>query len=86
MFGDWAKNRAMLQHEVQPEIQIELVVNGRTIYSDARTLAALIEERSLADARVATAVNGQFVPEARRATTVLDHGDRVEIVSAHQGG
>jgi sulfur carrier protein len=86
IFGNWAKNRAMLQHEVPPETRIELVVNGRKIGSDARTLAALIAERGLADAKVATAVNGQFVPEARRATTALDRGDRVEIVSARQGG
>ncbi|HEY8128311.1 MAG TPA: sulfur carrier protein ThiS [Hyphomicrobium sp.] len=72
----------MLQHETG----IELVVNGRKTDSEARTLAALVEERGLANAKVATAVNGQFVPEARRATTALDRGDRVEIVSARQGG
>ena len=76
----------MLQHKAQSETGIELVVNGRKIGSEARTLAALIEERGLAAAKVATAVNGQFVPEARRATTALDRGDRVEIVSARQGG
>jgi sulfur carrier protein len=80
--GNQAKNRAMLQHETG----IELVVNGRKTDSEARTLAALVEERGLANAKVATAVNGQFVPEARRATTALDRGDRVEIVSARQGG
>ena len=80
--GNQAKIRAMLQHETG----IELVVNGRKTDSEARTLAALVEERGLANAKVATAVNGQFVPEARRATTALDRGDRVEIVSARQGG
>ena len=80
--GNQAKNRAMLQHETG----IELVVNGRKTDSEARTLAALVVERGLANAKVATAVNGQFVPEARRATTALDRGDRVEIVSARQGG
>jgi sulfur carrier protein len=84
--GNQAKNRAMLQHETPPETLIELVVNGRKIASEARTLAALVEECGLANAKVATAVNGQFVPEARRATTALDSGDRVEIVSARQGG
>jgi sulfur carrier protein len=84
--GNQAKNRAMLQHEAPPETRIELVVNGRKTDSKARTLAALVEERGLANAKVATAVNGQFVPEARRATTALDRGDRVEIVSARQGG
>jgi sulfur carrier protein len=86
MSGNQVKNRAMLQHETQRGAGIELLVNGRKAESEARTLAALVEERGLANAKVATAVNGQFVPEARRATTKLDRGDRVEIVSARQGG
>jgi sulfur carrier protein len=72
----------MLQHEDK----IEVVVNGRKAESGARTLAALLVEQGLAGAKVATALNGQFVPEARRATTALDFGDRIEIVSARQGG
>lgn len=73
---------AMLQHE----LRLELVVNGRRVVTASRTLAALLEERELAGAKVATAVNGRFVPEAGRATTQLNAGDRVEIVSARQGG
>jgi sulfur carrier protein len=72
----------MLQHEASTE----LMVNGRKTVSEANTLAALIAERGLGEAKVATALNGQFVPEARRATTTLSSGDRVEIVSARQGG
>ncbi len=72
----------MLQHGAR----IELVVNGRKAESAARTLAGLIEEQGLAEAKVATALNGEFVPGARRATTTLSGGDRVEIVSARQGG
>ncbi len=72
----------MLQHDAA----VDLVVNGQKTKSASRTLAALIKERGLADANIATAVNGEFVPEARRATTALDGGDRVEIVSARQGG
>jgi sulfur carrier protein len=71
---------------VQHEARIELVVNGRKSESAARTLAALVAEHGFGGAKVATAVNGQFVAEARRATTTLDGGDRVEIVSARQGG
>jgi sulfur carrier protein len=82
MWGNHFEVRAMVQHEAM----IELVVNGRRAPSAARTLAALIEEQGLGDAKVATALNGQFVAEARRATTTLDDGDRVEIVSARQGG
>lgn len=82
MSGENPKETAMPQHESR----IELFVNGRKAESGARTLAALLAEQGLLGTKVATALNGQFVPEARRATTPLDGGDRVEIVSARQGG
>lgn len=81
MSGIQFGNQTMIQHEA-----IELVVNGRKFHSCARTLAELVEEQGLGNARVATALNGEFVPEARRGTTALGAGDRVEIVSARQGG
>ena len=66
--------------------KIDLIVNGRKSATAARTLAELLDEHELSDAKVATALNGHFVPEARRASTELQTGDRVEIVSARQGG
>nr|WP_187290882.1 sulfur carrier protein ThiS [Hyphomicrobium denitrificans] len=65
---------------------MELVVNGRKSETRAQTLAGLLDERELSDAKVATALNGHFVPEAKRATTRIGAGDSVEIVSARQGG
>ena len=72
----------MLQHEPKTE----LIVNGRKALTAARTIADLVGEHELAASNVATALNGHFVPEPRRATTALNAGDRVEIVSARQGG
>ena len=66
--------------------KIELIVNGRKSATGARTLAELVAECELSAAKVATALNGHFVPEARRASTALEAGDRIEIVSARQGG
>lgn len=66
--------------------KIELIVNGRKSETRAQTLAGLLDERELSDTKVATALNGHFVPEAKRATTRLEAGDSVEIVSARQGG
>jgi sulfur carrier protein len=66
--------------------KIELIVNGRKAETTAGTLAALLEEHELTDAKVATALNGHFVPAAKRATTLIEAGDSVEIVSARQGG
>jgi sulfur carrier protein len=71
---------------LQPEAKTELIVNGRKALTAARTVAELVCEQELAGSKVATALNGHFVPEPRRATTALNAGDRVEIVSARQGG
>jgi len=67
-------------------MKLVLFLNGLKIETAALTLADLVDERELAEARVATALNGHFVAAARRATTTLSPGDRVEIVSARQGG
>jgi len=61
-------------------------VNGETHEVTATTLAALLAELGLAEARVATAVNGSFVPATTRATRAIMAGDRVEILSPMQGG
>jgi sulfur carrier protein len=50
------------------------------------TLAALLEAQGLDAAAVATAVNGEFVPRALRATTPLRAGDTVLTFQAIVGG
>ncbi len=65
---------------------ISLVLNGETIAAQAETLADLIVRQAYAGQRIATAVNGEFVPERARAFWRLSPGDRIEIVSARQGG
>jgi len=65
---------------------VEISVNGRGITTRAGTLAALLVEQGLGEERVATALNGDFVPGRARAATPLRAGDRVEILSARQGG
>ena len=64
----------------------EITVNGRPVATEADTLAALVAEQGLGDARVATALNGAFVAAPRRADTPLADGDQIEIVSVRQGG
>lgn len=65
---------------------IELIVNGEPRESRAETLADLIAADNFGDARIATAVNGTFVAVRARAAHALEAGDRIEIVSARQGG
>lgn len=65
---------------------LDIVVNGERVRTGSATLADLVAERGLSELRVATARNGDFVPERARADTPLLAGDRIEIVSPRHGG
>jgi sulfur carrier protein len=65
---------------------MKLVVNGAERDVAATTLAAALLALDLADAKIATALNGEFVPARMRAKTPLSEGDRIEIVAPRQGG
>jgi sulfur carrier protein len=62
-------------------------INGerREVAADARVLDAL-SALGLPHAGVAVAVDGEVVPRAQWAGTVLDDGARVEVLTAVQGG
>lgn len=53
---------------------------------DGLTLTALLEAQGVEVNKVATAVNGEFVPRALRASTVLKPGDNVLTFQAIVGG
>ena len=61
-------------------------MNGQPQETEVRTLAELCAALGYGDAKIATAVNGDFVPAASRAETALAGEDRVEIVAPRQGG
>jgi len=65
---------------------LQIYVNGQARETEARTLAELCAALGFSDARIATALNGDFVPEGRRAGTALANDDHVEIVTPRQGG
>lgn len=65
---------------------LSIVVNGEPLATPPATLAALVERLGHDPLRVATAVNGEFVPARARAGVRLAAGDMVEIVSPRQGG
>ncbi|MDX2156557.1 MAG: sulfur carrier protein ThiS [Hyphomicrobiaceae bacterium] len=65
---------------------MRLVVNGEAREASAGSLAALLDELGYGGQKVATALNGDFVPERARAGTRLAPGDRIEIVAPRQGG
>jgi sulfur carrier protein len=63
-----------------------IIVNGDALATRAGTLADLVVELGHAGRRIATARNGDFVPEGARMETPLIGGDRIEIVSPRHGG
>jgi sulfur carrier protein len=65
---------------------MRLVVNGESRDVPAVTLAEALQSLDLAEAKVATALNGEFVPARARAATLVKDGDRIEIVAPRQGG
>jgi sulfur carrier protein len=66
---------------------ITVLVNGAPQNLSAPLeLAALVAEFSKAPTGVAAALNETVVPRSRWSATVLADGDRVEILTAVQGG
>ena len=65
---------------------MRVVVNGEPREVEATTLLGALEALDFAEATVATALNGEFVPARARAATPVKDGDRIEIVAPRQGG
>ena len=65
---------------------MEIVVNGRPVETSARTLEDLCAELGYGEARIATALNGDFVAKQKRRAVRLAPADRVEIVAPRAGG
>ncbi len=65
---------------------MKITINGTKTEVQATTLADLLIELGHGEAKLATALNEDFVPATARADTPLDAGDRVEIVAPRQGG
>lgn len=71
---------------------MKLIVNGESrqfpVSTDAATLsvAALVDLLGHTGKRIAVERNGEIVPRGRHADTLLDEGDRIEIVVAVGGG
>ncbi len=65
---------------------MKITVNDETQDVSATTLAGLLDELGYAGARIATALNGHFVPRTERMRATLAAGARVEIVAPMQGG
>ena len=65
---------------------MKIDVNGAPQEVRSATLSAVLAELGWGEARVATALNGEFVPKAARDTTPVTAGDRLEVLAPMQGG
>ena len=65
---------------------MQIVVNGEPRDVVAATLAELLDELGYGDARLATALDGEFVPAGRRAACGMSAGCAIEILAPRQGG
>ena len=69
------------------KVLIALVVNGESrSFPVPLSVAQLIESLSMAGKRIAIERNGEIVPRSQHAQTMLEAGDRLEIVVAVGGG
>ena len=55
-------------------------------WREALNVAALLAEQGRAPDAVATAVNGVFVPRARREATLIQPGDELTLIQPITGG
>lgn len=65
---------------------MKIIVNGEPRDTGAKTLAELCAALEFTDMKIATAVNGDFVPANARAARPLIENDQIEIVTPRQGG
>jgi sulfur carrier protein len=65
---------------------MRIEVNGEVREVTATTLAAALDELGWGTAKVATALNGDFVPASARVDQTLRDGDRLEVLAPMQGG
>ena len=65
---------------------MKIEVNGMPQDVDAATVEDALQMLGWGGQRVATALNGTFVPAAARDKTALSPGDRLEVLTAMQGG
>jgi sulfur carrier protein len=65
---------------------MKILVNGAWRDTGAVDLAEALAELGYAEAVVATALNGEFVPVGSRTGARLADGDRLEVLAPMQGG
>ena len=63
-----------------------LIINGEEVEAAGKTLADYLEEAGYDTRGIAIERNGAVVPKSQYASTVLQDGDKVELVHCVAGG
>jgi sulfur carrier protein len=67
-------------------VDVTVFVNGHRHVLQNALLADALVELGFGPGPVATALNGEFVPNRKRSAVRLVDGDRLEVLTARQGG
>ncbi len=65
---------------------MRITLNGEMTQTHAKTLGELCTALGHGLDKIATARNGDFVPETQRSRTPITEDDQIEIVAPRQGG
>lgn len=65
---------------------MNILLNGEAFKTTSTNLLALLTEIELDEAVVATALNGEFITGSEREETLIQDGDRIEVLAPMQGG
>ncbi len=65
---------------------MNILVNGKRREVVTADLPSVLNELGYCDVVIATALNGEFIPNNIRADMLVAEGDRLEIVAPMQGG
>lgn len=65
---------------------MRIQLNGTEFETEGATLSDVLIEAGFAEAVVATAVNGNFVPQGARISQPIKPGDLIEVLAPMQGG
>lgn len=77
----------MIGRQLPEKKELRVQVNGENRnVADHSTLSDLVDELSLAPARIAIELNGEVIRRNNWTETVLSEGDRLEVVHFVGGG
>lgn len=65
---------------------MNIVLNGEKKSVSSSNLTEVLTELGYSDAKIATALNEEFISETNRTGIVLEAGDRLEVLAPMQGG